>query len=106
MQTRVGFFHFNLLWTLTGISGVFLAVDLFLFYFFWEVMLIPLFFLIDIWGHEKRHYAAMKFFIFTQAGGLFLLLGILGLYFVNGHGSFDYFALLGTTLPLAAPPAG
>ena len=100
IQARVGFFHFNLLWTLTGITGIFLVFDLFLFYFFWELMLIPLFFLIDIWGHERRHYAAMKFFIFTQAGGLFLLLGILGLYFASGRGSFDYFTLLGTPMPV------
>jgi len=98
IQERVGFFHFNLLLTLTGITGLFLALDLFLFYFFWEVMLVPLFFLIDIWGHERRHMAAVKFFIYTQAGGLFLLLGILGLYFVSGKGSFDYFDLLGTPM--------
>jgi len=100
LQARMGFFYFNLLWALAGISGVLLAVDLFLFYFCWEVMLIPLFFLIDIWGNEKRHEAAMKFFIFTQAGGLFLLIGILGLYFINGRGSFDYSILLGTHMPL------
>ena len=103
VHQRVGFFHFVLLLTLTGIAGVFLATDLFLFYLFWELMLIPLFFLIDIWGHEHRHAAAMKFFIFTQVGGLFLLLGILGLVFAHGIAtgvfSFDYFILLHTPLP-------
>ena len=67
INERVGFFHFNLLWVLAGITGVFLAMDLFLFYFFWEVMLIPMYFIIGIWGHEDRKRAAYKFFLFTQA---------------------------------------
>jgi NADH-quinone oxidoreductase subunit M len=102
IQYRVGFFHFNLLWVLAGIAGVFLTMDLFLFYFFWEVMLIPMYFLIAIWGHENRRYAAYKFFIFTQASGLLMFLAILGLYYVHGSVTgtftFDYFELLGTTL--------
>ncbi|HEY5084524.1 MAG TPA: NADH-quinone oxidoreductase subunit M, partial [Rhizomicrobium sp.] len=49
---RVGFFHFNLMLTLTGVIGVFLALDLFLFFFFWELMLVPMYFLIAVWGHE------------------------------------------------------
>lgn len=102
IQSRVGLYHFCLLWVLAGITGVFLTMDLFLFYFFWEVMLIPMFFLIIIWGHENRRYAAFKFFIFTQASGLLMLLAILGLYFVHGNQtgiySFDYFQLLGTEL--------
>ena len=55
---------------LAGIIGVFLALDLFLFYFFWEMMLVPMYFLIGMWGHERRIYAAIKFFIFTQISGL------------------------------------
>jgi NADH-quinone oxidoreductase subunit M len=102
IQDRLGFFHFNLLWTLAAIIGVFLALDLFLFYFFWELMLVPLYFLIGIWGHENRIYATLKFFIFTQASGLFMLLAILGLYFVHGASTgvytFDYTQLLGTAL--------
>ena len=102
IQYRVGFFHFNLLWVLAGITGVFLTMDLFLFYFFWEVMLIPMYFLIGIWGHENRQYASYKFFIFTQASGLLMLLAILGLYFIHGGQTgvytFDYFQLLGTPL--------
>jgi NADH-quinone oxidoreductase subunit M len=102
IQYRSGFFHFNLLWVLAGITGVFLTVDLFLFYFFWEVMLIPMFLLINIWGHENRKYAAYKFFIFTQASGLLMFLSILGLYFVHGTSTgiftFDYFELVGTKL--------
>jgi NADH-quinone oxidoreductase subunit M len=102
IQTRGGLYHFCLLWVLAGITGVFLAMDLFLFFFFWEVMLIPMFLLIIIWGHENSRYAAFKFFIFTQASGLLMLVAILGLYFVHGNqtGSFtfDYFELLGTQL--------
>lgn len=107
IKERVGFFHFNLLWTLAGVIGVFLALDLFLFYFFWEMMLIPMYFLIAMWGHEKRFYAAIKFFIFTQASGLMMLLAILGLYFIHhqntGVYTFSYAELLGTSLtPKAA----
>jgi NADH-quinone oxidoreductase subunit M len=102
IKERVGFFHLNLLWIIAGIIGVFLSVDLFLFYFFWELMLVPMYFLIAFWGHENRRYAAFKFFIFTQAGGLLMLISILGLYFVHGRASgvysFDYFALLGTSM--------
>ena len=100
IQHRVGLYHFCLLWVLAGITGVFLAMDLFLFFFFWEVMLIPMFLLIIIWGHENSRYAAFKFFIFTQASGLLMLVAILGLYFVHGNQTqdftFDYFQLLGT----------
>jgi NADH-quinone oxidoreductase subunit M len=103
IDRQVGFFHFNLLATLTGIIGVFVAMDLFLFYFFWELMLIPMFFLIAFWGHERRIYAAVKFFIFTQLSGLLMLSCILGLYFIHGRETgvytFDYFLLLSTPLP-------
>jgi NADH-quinone oxidoreductase subunit M len=99
---QAGFFYFNLLWVLAGIMGVFIALDLFLFYFFWELMLVPMYFLIAIWGHERRVYAAMKFFIFTQASGLLMLLAILALYFIHGRATgdftFDYTRLLGTAL--------
>ena len=98
---KTGFFHFNLLWVLAGITGVFLTMDLFLFYFFWEVMLIPMYLLIGIWGHENRRYAAYKFFIFTQASGLLMFLAILGLYYAHGNSTgtftFDYFQLINTT---------
>ena len=70
INTRVGFFHFNLLLILAGITGVFLSLDLFLFYFFWELMLVPMYFLIGIWGHENRTAASNKFFLYTQASGL------------------------------------
>ena len=83
IQHGIGFFHFNLMWILAGITGVFLAMDLFLFYFSWELMLVPMYFLIAIWGHERRVYAAMKFFIFTQLSGLLMLIAILALYFIH-----------------------
>lgn len=107
ITNRVGFFHFNLLWTLAALIGVFLALDLVLFYLFWELMLVPLYFLIGIWGHERRRYATLKFFIFTQASSLLLLLGILGLAAVHAHNTgaltFNYEALLGTSM---APSLG
>ena len=79
IRERVGFFHFNLLWVLAGITGVFLAMDLFVFYLFWELMLVPMYFLIGIWGHERRIYAATKFFLFTQLSGLLMLIAIIAL---------------------------
>lgn len=103
IKERSGFFYFNLLWTLAGVIGVFTALDLFLFFFFWEVMLIPMYFIIAIWGHENKEYAAMKFFIFTQVSGLLMLLSILVLVFFNYQAteviSFSYFDLLGNGLP-------
>ena len=97
IKERQGFFYFNLLACLSGTIGVFLAVDLFLFFFFWELMIIPMYFLIAIWGHENRIYAAMKFLIFTQASSLLLLLAIIVLAFIHhsqmGIMSFDYFKL-------------
>lgn len=102
IRDKVGFFHFNLMWVLAGISGVFLAVDLFLFYFAWELMLVPMYFLIVIWGHERRVYAAVKFFLFTQCSGLLMLIAILALYFIHhkttGVYTFEYSDLLGTQL--------
>jgi NADH-quinone oxidoreductase subunit M len=102
----VGFFHWNLMWILAGITSVFVAVDLFLFYFAWELMLIPMYFLIAIWGHENRTYAALKFFLFTQISGLLMLVAILALYFLHyqatGILTFQYEALLGTPIPPGA----
>lgn len=102
IQERRGFFYFNLLWTLAGVIGVFTALDLFLFFFFWEVMLIPMYFIIAIWGHENKNYAAMKFFIFTQVSGMLMLISILVLAYFHsqqfGYISFDYFDLLNVSL--------
>ena len=95
---RAGFFYFNLLWTLAGVVGVFTALDLFLFFFFWEVMLIPMYLIIAIWGHENKQYAAMKFFLFTQISGLLMLVSILVLAWLHyqqfGRISFVYQDLL------------
>ena len=99
---RVGFFHFNLLLILAGITGVFLSLDLFLFYFFWELMLVPMYFLIGIWGHENRTAASNKFFLYTQASGLLMFISILAIYFIHGNSTgvytFDYVQLLGTEM--------
>lgn len=103
IRVRTGFYYFNLLWILAGVAGVFMAMDLFLFYFFWEVMLIPMYFLIGIWGSENRVYAAYKFFIFTQASGLLMFLAIVGLYFIHGRDTgvytFGYLELTKTVVP-------
>lgn len=100
IKERCGFFYFNFLWTLAGVVGIFASLDLFLFFVFWEVMLIPMFLIIVIWGHEDRYYAALKFFIYTQASSLLLLLSMLALVFINwqqtGTISFSWFDLLGT----------
>ncbi|PLY03221.1 MAG: NADH-quinone oxidoreductase subunit M [Desulfuromonas sp.] len=78
----------------SGIFGVFLALDLVLFYIFWEVMLIPMFLLIGIWGGKRRVYASVKFFLYTLAGSLLMLLGILALYWIHGQQTGEYtFAL-------------
>lgn len=103
IKQKVGFFHFNLLIILAGIVGVFLSLDMFLFYFFWELMLVPMYFLIGIWGHENRTAASYKFFLYTQASGLLMFISILALYFIHGNStgiySFDYLELLGTSMP-------
>jgi NADH-quinone oxidoreductase subunit M len=65
----------------TGMMGVFVALDLFLFYVFWELMLLPMYFLIGIWGGPRKEYAAIKFFIYTLFGSIFILLVMIGLYF-------------------------
>ncbi|ALA59196.1 NADH-quinone oxidoreductase subunit M [Nitrospira moscoviensis] len=103
IQERVGFFHFNLLVVLSGVTGVFVALDLFLFFLFWELMLVPMYLLIAIWGHEGRRYASFKFFLFTQAGSLLLLIAIIALALLHqqatGRPSFDYADLAGLAIP-------
>jgi NADH-quinone oxidoreductase subunit M len=99
-------FYANLLVLTTGMIGVFIALDLFLFYVMWEVMLIPMYFIIGIWGGERRLYAAIKFFIYTMFGSLLMLVAILGLYLVvasrTGTYSFDYAFLLGHSTGLGS----
>ena len=93
---RVRQYYVFLLLLQTGMLGVFCALDMFLFYVFWEVMLVPMYFLIGIWGGERRLYAAIKFFLYTLVGSVVMLLGILALYFhsrtlpgLAGVGTFD-----------------
>ena len=73
----------------TGMMGVFCALDFFLFYIFWEVMLLPMYFLIGIWGGPRREYAAIKFFLYTLFGSVLMLLAILALYFNTEPNTFD-----------------
>lgn len=73
----------------TGMIGVFCALDLVLFYIFWEVMLIPMYFLIGVWGGERRIYAAVKFILYTMLGSFLMLLGILYLYYAHGGTTFN-----------------
>jgi NADH-quinone oxidoreductase subunit M len=75
------------------VFGVFMALDFFLFYVYWEVMLLPMFFLIGVWGGENREYAAVKFFLYTFFGSILMLVGIVGLYYVSGQ-SVDSFSIL------------
>jgi NADH-quinone oxidoreductase subunit M len=98
---RVKVYFVFLLALETGMLGVFSALDLFLFYLFWEAVLVPMYFLIGMWGYGRRIYAAMKFFLFTLAGSLLMLVGIVYLYFAaQGSPSFDYRQLLGTELSI------
>ena len=87
-----------------GMVGVFLAVDLFLFYIFWELVLIPMYFLIGVWGSERRIYSAIKFFLFTFAGSVLMLVAILALYFhhyeVTGVYSTDLLRMYAIDIPV------
>ena len=71
----------------TGMMGTFVALDMFLFYVFWEVMLLPMYFLIGIWGGPRKEYAAIKFFLYTLAGSVFMLLAFIWFY-LNGENSW------------------
>ncbi len=72
-----------------SLIGVFTALDLFLFYVFWEFVLVPMYFIIGIWGGPRKEYAAIKFFIYTFAGSVLMLVGFMAIYFASGTGSFD-----------------
>ena len=93
-------YYFLFLLLETGMMGTFLALDLFLFYVFWEVVLVPMYFLIGIWGGPRREYAAIKFFLYTLAGSLLMLLGILALYFHSTPHTFDWIELSRNHFPL------
>ncbi len=85
VQRQVCEFLIFLLMLETGVLGVFVALDMFLFYLFWEVMLVPMYFLIGVWGAERRIYAAIKFIIYTMAGSVLMLVAIISLYYLNGQ---------------------
>jgi NADH-quinone oxidoreductase subunit M len=77
----------------TGMAGTFISFDLILFFVFWELVLVPMYFLIGIWGSSNREYAAIKFFLFTLFGSIFMLLGFLAMYFASDPHTFDLLAL-------------
>ncbi|MFA5138951.1 MAG: NADH-quinone oxidoreductase subunit M [Elusimicrobiota bacterium] len=94
ITVRVKEFFFWYLLLETGLLGVFAALDFFLFYLFWELTLVPMYFLIGVWGGPKKEFAAIKFFLFTLFGSVFMLLGILALYFNSTPHTFDMVQLM------------
>jgi NADH-quinone oxidoreductase subunit M len=100
---RIKEFYVFMLLLQTGMLGVFVSLDFFLFYVFWEVMLVPMYFLIGIWGGANKLYAAIKFFLYTLVGSVLMLLGILALYFhyynQTGVYTFDVLELMNLGLP-------
>ena len=101
MRQKEYFFLYLLL--ATGMLGTFVALDLVLFYVFWEIVLVPMYFLIGIWGGPRKEYAAIKFFIYTLAGSIFMLLGILAFYFTSTPHTFSILELGKTTDALTMP---
>src|SRR5260221_4185482 len=93
-------YYVSMLLLESAMIGVFVSLDLLLFYLFFEASLVPMFFLIGVWGGERRIYAAIKFFIYTSVGSLLMLVGIIALYFIHqsatGIGTFDYTVLTET----------
>ena len=98
VSERTKGFYIAVLALETAVIGVFTALDLILFYVFFEAMLVPMYALIGVWGGENRRYAAVKFFLYTLIGGLLMLVAILYLYFKGGANTFDYDALRGLAL--------
>ena len=90
ISEREGPFYSLLLVLTTGMLGVFIALDMFLFYVFWEIMLIPMYFIIGAWGGTRRLYAAIKFFVYTFLGSLLMLVAILVTYLLH----LDQFGVL------------
>ena len=100
VHKSVKLFSFFLLALETAMLGVFVSIDLFLFYIFWDAVLIPMYFLIGIWGYERRVYASIKFILYTMVGSILMLVAIIGLSYAHpGAPSFDLLDLLTTTLP-------
>ena len=106
VQTSVKGYYISLLLLETGMIGVFVALDLFLFYVFWEAMLVPMYFIIGVWGGPRKLYAAIKFVLFTMFGSLLMLVALLYLFFMyhgySGEYSFDLLKLYQMPIPLGA----
>ncbi len=104
VQDRVKGYYAMFMLLQTGMLGVFLSLDFFLFYIFWELVLVPMYFIIGIWGGPRKLYAAIKFFLYTLAGSVLMLLGILTLYFEHfsqfGYYTFEIADLMKVALPL------
>jgi NADH-quinone oxidoreductase subunit M len=103
VHKSVKLFSFFLLALETAMLGVFVSIDLFLFYIFWDAVLIPMYFLIGIWGYERRIYASIKFILYTMVGSILMLVAIIGLSYAHAAGpggtpSFDLLDLYGTVL--------
>jgi NADH-quinone oxidoreductase subunit M len=98
VRAKVRWYYALMLVLTTGMLGVFMALDLLFFYVMWEVMLVPMYFIIGVWGGDRRIYASVKFFIYTMLGSLLMLVGILYLWNAGGQTSFDYDALLAVPL--------
>ena len=103
VSAKPKFYHSMLLVLATGMSGVFMALDFVLFYVFWEVVLVPMYFIISQWGGERREYAAIKFFLYTFFGSVFMLVGIIALFLQTG--TFDMVALQSTAFGQVLPMA-
>ncbi len=103
IEHRIKEFFVFMLVLETGMLGVFFALDFFLFYIFWEVMLVPMYFLIGVWGSDRRLYSAIKFFLYTLFGSVVMLLGILAIYFyagrTTGTNTFDVLELMKVAYP-------
>ena len=104
IQERVKEYYVFMLLLQAGMLGVFFSLDFILFYVFWEIMLVPMYFLIGVWGGERKLYAAIKFFLFTLAGSVLMLLAIISLYLLHyratGEHSFEVLKLYNLDLPL------
>ncbi len=104
IQVKVGSFFFFILFLEGTLVGLFLANDLLLFYLFWEIQIIPMFFLVGIWGHENRIHAAIKFILYTLAGSLLMLIALIALYIVHGQQTGVY--TFSVSQLLQHPPLG
>ena len=100
VKTRRKAFYALMLLLEMGVVGFFLATDIFLFYVFFELTLVPMYFIVGIWGGRRRIYAAIKFFLYTAVGSLLMLVAILYVYFSSGTGSFGYDAFMNAGLSL------